>query len=104
MARIKLWPSRTDPAWILAGTLVKRYLRCRRDGCSICRTQGGHGPAYYLSVRGPKGQTRMIYVPKTRWGEAREGVRAYRRLKAALRRLCAAELRRWRQEIRRTPR
>ena len=104
MTRKVLTPLLTAPAWILAGTLVKRYLRCRRDGCPICRKQGGHGPAYYLSVRGRDGKTHMIYVPKSRLAEAREGVRAYQRLKAGLRRLWAQELRRWRQPIRRTER
>jgi len=104
MTRIKLWPSLTGPAWILAGTLVKRYLRCRRDGCPICRKQGGHGPAYYLSVRGADGKTRMVYVPRARLAEARHGVQAYRRLKEGLRRLSAEELRRWRQGTRRAER
>ena len=104
MTRIELSLRLTEPAWILAGTLVKRYLRCRRDGCPICRKQGGHGPAYYLSVRGADGKTRMIYVPQARLAEARQGVQAYRRLKEGLRRLCAEHLRRWRQEIRRAER
>ena len=104
MTRIELSLRLTEPAWILAGTLVKRYLRCRRDGCPICRKQGGHGPAYYLSVRGPEGKTRMVYVPKERLAEARQGVKAYRRLKEGLRRLSAEELRQWRQGTRRTRR
>jgi hypothetical protein len=104
MTRIELSLRLTGPAWILAGTLVKRYLRCRRDGCPICRKQGGHGPAYYLSVRGPEGKTRMVYVPKERLAEARQGVKAYRRLKEGLRRLWAQELRQWRQGTRRTRR
>jgi hypothetical protein len=104
MTRIELSLRLTGPAWILAGTLVKRYLRCRRDGCPICRKQGGHGPAYYLSVRGQDGKTRMVYVPKERLAEARQGVKAYRRLKEGLRRLSAEELRQWRQGTRRTRR
>jgi len=89
-----------EPAWILRGTLVRRYLRCRRPGCSVCRQRGGHGPAYYLSLRGPQGQTRMVYVPKDRLRQVREGARAYRRLKEGLRRLCAQELTRWRRQRR----
>jgi len=104
MTRIELRLRLAEPAWILAGTLVKRYLRCRRRGCRVCLKQGGHGPAYYLSVRGPEGRTRMVYVPKERLAEARHGVQAYRRLKEGLRRLCAEHLRRWRQEIRRAER
>ena len=104
MTRTELSLRLTEPAWILGATLVERYLKCGRPRCRACRKQGGHGPAYYLSVRGPEGRTRMVYVPKARLAEARQGVKAYRRLKEGLRRLCAQQLRRWRQVTRRTKR
>jgi hypothetical protein len=51
--------------------VVERYLKCRRKGCAICAKQGGHGPAYYLSIR-EDGKTRMVYIPKDRLAEVRD--------------------------------
>jgi len=90
-----------DAPWVLQGTVVERHLRCRREGCRVCREQGGHGPVYYLSVRGEDGKTRMVYVPKARLGEVGAGVAAFRRLKEGLGELAAGDLRRWCGEARR---
>lgn len=90
-----------ESRWILGATLVKRYLRCRRRDCAVCREQGGHGPAYYLSRRRADGRTQMVYVPKGSLGEARAGVAAWKRVKEALRRLGAEEVARWRREKKR---
>ena len=89
---------RVDEApWLLAGTLVERYLKCRRSGCAICREQGGHGPAYYLSVR-EEGCTRMVYIPKAHLEEVRTAVEDYRAVREGLQALARTELARWRKQ------
>ena len=90
-----------DAPWVLRGTLVTRYLKCRRHDCEVCRRQGGHGPHYYLSTRGDEGKTRMIYVPKGRLEEVRAAVACYKRLKEGLAELARRDLERWRRRTRR---
>ena len=90
-----------ESEWLLGATLVRRYLKCGRKQCEICLRQGGHGPAYYLSLRGAEGRTRMVYVPRGSLSEARRGIAAWKRIKRALRRLGGEEVERWRREKRR---
>ena len=85
---------------ILRGTLVQRYLKCCRRHCRACQTQGGHGPAYYLSIRGADRKTHMIYVSKKRLAEAKAGVAAWKQLKEGLGQLAAEDLARWRRKRR----
>jgi hypothetical protein len=88
---------------MLPGTVVERYLKCRRAGCGICRQQKGHGPVYYLSMRRSDGRTRMVYVPQAQLAEVRAGVQNYQELKAALGSLSQAELEAWCRRTRRHP-
>ena len=101
MTRRRLAKLLDDAPWVLRGTLVTRYLKCRRADCTICRHQGGHGPAYYLSTRADDGKTRMVYVPKERLGEVRAATAAYQRLKKGLAELARRDLARWRRRTRR---
>jgi hypothetical protein len=91
-----------EEPWILRGTLVERFLKCRRPNCAICQDQGGHGPVYYLSIRGDDGKTHMVYIPKDRLEQVRAGVTAYKGLKEGLARVAGEDLRRWCKEARRT--
>lgn len=88
--------------WLLAGTVVERYLKCRREGCAICHEQGGHGPAYYLSIR-EDGRTRMVYIPKEHLKEVRQAIRDYRFLREGLQELSKSELQKWRKKRRSRP-
>ena len=90
--------------WVLRGTLVERHLKCRRSGCATCRDGHGHGPVYYLSVRGEDGKTHMVYVPKEHLDEVRAAVGAYKRLKKALAELASRDLERWGKKVRRARR
>jgi len=83
--------------WLLAGTVVERYLKCQRKGCAICLDQGGHGPAYYLSIR-EDGRTRMIYIPKEHLAEVRQAIRDYHTVRDGLQELTRKELRKWRKK------
>lgn len=82
---------------MLAGTVVERYLKCRREGCAICAKQGGHGPAYYLSIR-QDGRTRMVYIPKEHLAEVRKAVSDYHAVRDGLRELTRHELEKWRKK------
>jgi hypothetical protein len=83
--------------WLLAGTVVERYLKCCRKGCTICAKQGGHGPAYYLSLR-EDGRTRMVYIPKDHLAEVRQAIRNYHAVRDGLQDLTKRELQKWRKE------
>lgn len=83
--------------WLLAGTVVERYLKCRRKGCAICAKQGGHGPAYYLSIR-EDGRTRMVYIPKDHLDEVRQAISDYHAVRDGLRELTRRELQKWRKQ------
>lgn len=83
--------------WLLAGTVVERYLKCRRKGCSICAKQGGHGPAYYLSIR-QEGRTRMVYIPKEHLAEVRQAISDYHLVRDGLQELTKLELQKWRKK------
>ena len=98
--RITLSRRVTGAPWLFAGTVVERYLKCRRAGCAICKKQGGHGPAYYLSIR-EEGRTRMIYIPKQALEAVRQAVRDYRGLRDGLQTLARNELIKWRKQRRR---
>jgi hypothetical protein len=83
--------------WLLAGTVVERYLKCQRQGCAICREQGGHGPAYYLSTR-QEGRTRMVYIPKAHLAEVRQAISDYHAVRDGLQELTKRELQKWRKK------
>lgn len=80
--------------WLLAGTVVERYLKCGRKGCGICAKQGGHGPAYYLSIR-ENGRTRMVYIPKDHLAEVRQAIKDYHAVRDGLQELTKRELKKW---------
>ena len=82
---------------MLAGTVVERYLKCRRKGCAICVKQGGHGPAYYLSIR-EEGRTRMVYIPKHHLAEVRQAINDYHAVRDGLQALTKRELQKWRKK------
>jgi len=86
-----------EAPWLLAGTVVERYLKCRRKGCTICREQGGHGPAYYLSIR-ENGRTRMIYIAKDHLAEVRKAINDYHVVRDGLQELTKRELQKWRKK------
>jgi hypothetical protein len=101
MTRASLAKLLADAPWVLRGTVVTRYLKCKRRECAICQRQGGHGPSYYLSTRGEDGKTRMIYVRKGHLTEVQAAVARYKRLKEGLADLARRDLERWRRRTRR---
>ncbi|MGH9632104.1 MAG: DUF6788 family protein [Bryobacteraceae bacterium] len=51
-ARKRLAQQVPDPTIVLAGSLMKRMIRCNKPGCRYCeKGKGkGHGPIWILSV------------------------------------------------------
>lgn len=47
---------------VLRGTLASQGRRCGKPACRCARGEL-HGPYTYLSVGGPSGRSRMVYVP-----------------------------------------
>ena len=72
---------------ILRGSLIKRYKRCGKPGCS-CAHGPGHGPKYYLSVSKPGQRPQMDYVPQDYLEKVKEHLENYRKIKAILEELC----------------
>ena len=78
-----------DPTIAMAGSLMKRMIRCNKPGCRYCeKGKGkGHGPIWILSVSAGNRRTRQIPVPARLKQEVEEGVHRY------------AEIRRWLKQI-----
>ena len=89
---------------VLRGTVVERYLKCRRKDCPTCREGRGHGPAYYLSIRGDDGKTHMVYIPKEHLQEVKAATRAWKRLKDGVASLAQRDLELWVRRVRRVRR
>jgi hypothetical protein len=45
----------------IRGSMIERYIRCGKPGCSCARTPG-HGPKHYLSVSNPSRRPEQTYV------------------------------------------
>ena len=87
-----------DLAAVLRGSLIERYKRCGKPGCS-CAQGRGHGPKYYLSVSKPGQRPEMDYVPKDYLEKVQEHLDNFRKTKVILEDLC--EINRellWRRE------
>ena len=89
-----------DGGWLCPGTVVTRFLRCGRDGCKVCRRQGGHGPAYYVSIRGDDGRTHMLYVAKDHLEEVQQAMERYKKVKEGVYVLAHEDLQGWRERTR----
>jgi hypothetical protein len=78
-----------DPTIVLAGSLMKRMIRCNKPGCRYCeKGKGkGHGPIWILSVSAVGRRARQIPVPAHLKQEVEEGVRRY------------AEIQKWLKQI-----
>ncbi|MBW2124011.1 MAG: hypothetical protein JRH07_19500 [Deltaproteobacteria bacterium] len=72
---------------VLRGSLIERYKRCGKPGCS-CAQGRGHGPKYYLSVSKPGQRPEMDYVPQNYLEKVREHLDNFRKTKLILEELC----------------
>jgi predicted RNA-binding Zn ribbon-like protein len=76
-----------DPSIVLAGSLMKRMIRCNKPGCRYCEKDRGrgHGPIWILSVSAGNRRVRQIPVPAHLRQETQEGVRRYGEIQKWLR-------------------
>ena len=88
-ARQRLAQQVPDPTIVLAGSLMKRMIRCNKPGCRYCeKGKGkGHGPIWILSVSAGSRRVRQIPVPAHLKQEVEEGLRRY------------AEIQKWLKQI-----
>ncbi|GFP32057.1 hypothetical protein HKBW3S42_00362 [Candidatus Hakubella thermalkaliphila] len=62
--------------FLLKGSLVQKYKACNKPGCRCTRGEL-HGPFCYLSVS-QGGKTKMIFIKKHLWSQAKELSTNYR--------------------------
>jgi hypothetical protein len=93
-ARKRLAQQVPDPAIVLAGSLMKRMIRCNKPGCRYCeKGKGkGHGPIWILSVSAGSRRVRQIPVPAHLKQEAEEGVRRYTEIQKRLKQISSLSL------------
>ena len=81
---------------ILRGSLLQRTIR-HRTGCPKCARGEGH-PVAVLAVGYPGGVIRQISLPHEQVAQVRRGLAHYRKLKAALEKICELNQRLLRSE------
>jgi hypothetical protein len=93
-ARKRLAQQVPDPTIALAGSLMKRMIRCNKPGCRYCeKGKGkGHGPIWILSVSAGSRRTRQIPVPAHLKQEVEEGVNRYAEIQKWLKQISSLSL------------
>ena len=93
-ARKRLAQRVPDPTIALAGSLMKRMIRCNKPGCRYCEKDKGkgHGPIWILSVGAGNRRVRQIPVPAHLKQEAEEGVRRYTEIQKWLKQISSLSL------------
>lgn len=88
-ARKRLAQQIPDPAIVLAGSLMKRMIRCNKAGCRYCEKEKGkgHGPIWILAVNNGNRRVRQIPVPAHLKQEVEEGVRRFAEIQKWLRQI-----------------
>ena len=93
-ARKRLAEQVPDPTIVLAGSLMRRMIRCNKPGCRYCeKGKGkGHGPIWILSTSTSNRRVRQIPVPAHLKPEVEQGVRRYAEIQKWLRRVSSLSL------------
>ncbi|HEY6369256.1 MAG TPA: DUF6788 family protein [Candidatus Sulfotelmatobacter sp.] len=88
-ARKRLAQQIPDPAIVLAGSLMKRMIRCNKPGCRYCEKDKGkgHGPIWILSVNSGTSRARQIPVPAHLKQGVEEGVHRFAEIQKWLRQI-----------------
>jgi hypothetical protein len=94
-ARKRLAQRIPDPTIVLAGSLMKRMIRCNKPGCQYCeKGKGkGHGPIWILSVSEGNRRARQIPVPAHLKQEVEEGLHRYAEIQKWLKQISSLSLR-----------
>lgn len=77
-----------DVAEVLPGALASQERRCGKPGCRCARGEL-HGPYLYLSLPGPAGRSRLLYVPATMAEVVARRVETTARVEAVLAQIAA---------------
>ena len=85
-ARAKLAAAIPSTTEILRGSLLHRRIR-HRTGCAVCASGPGH-LVWVLTVSYPGGRTKQISLSAEQKTMVQQWLRNYRKLKAALERIC----------------
>ena len=85
-ARAKLAASFPSTTEILRGSLLRRHIR-HSSGCATCAKGSGH-LVWVLTVSYPGGRTKQISLRPQQKATVQQWLRNYRKLKAALERIC----------------
>jgi hypothetical protein len=85
-ARAKLAAGLPSTTEILRGSLLHRRIR-HRTGCAVCASGPGH-LVWVLTVSYPGGRTKQISLSAEQKTMVQQWLRNYRKLKAALERIC----------------
>ena len=93
-ARKRLAQQVPDPTIALAGSLMKRMIRCNKSGCRYCEKGNpkGHGPIWILSVSAGSRRVRQIPVPAHLRPEVEDGVRRYAEIQKWLKQISSLSL------------
>jgi hypothetical protein len=88
-ARKRLAQSAPDPTVVIAGSLMKRMIRCNKPGCRYCEKPDGkgHGPIWILSVSAGSRRVRQIPVPAHLKQEVEQGLHRYAEIQKWLKRI-----------------
>lgn len=89
--RRRLMGQLPDVGEVLRGALASQGRRCGKPGCRCARGEL-HGPYTYLSVAGPGGRSRMVYVPAQLAEVVARRVAASERVEAVLGEISAINL------------
>jgi hypothetical protein len=88
--RDRLLARLSDAPDLLRGSLLQRTIR-HRTGCPKCARGEGH-PVAVLAVGYPGGTIRQICLPSEKVASVRRCLANYRKLKAALEKICELNL------------
>ena len=84
--RFQLWRELVNQPDFVRGSVVELHRPCTREGCARCRSGERH-PATYLSFK-QAGRTRLLYLPASVHGQAREWVKNYHALMTLIEQIC----------------
>ena len=93
-ARKRLARQSPDPTLVMAGSLMKRMIRCNKPGCRFCEEGKGkgHGPILILSVSLGDRKVRQIQVPGEMKKEVEDSLRAFAQTQELLKQIAGINL------------
>jgi len=93
-ARTSLIKQIPDPSTVLAGSLLKRMVRCNKPGCQYCEKESGkgHGPIQILSVSVGNRKVRQVPIPVDMAKDVEASISAFTLTQKLLKQIAAINL------------